>query len=241
MMKAANADRLDELMGLFVGMRAVDLTHRLAPDIPAWPTHPRFCHNLVESYEYGDVSCHHQISMSEHSGTHFDAPLHFVAGKASIAEIPPERFAGRMATIPGTDLGPCGEMTVGRIREWEARCGAIRPGDAVFFHFGWDRRWGVRPEGAMFLKDWPGLSREAAEYLVERGVRIAGCDCLSIDSFTSTQFPAHYTLLSAGVLIGENFNNLARLPPFCFGVAAPLPIEKGSGAPVRAIAWIAAE
>jgi kynurenine formamidase len=61
---------------------------------------------------------------------------------------------------------------------------------------------------------------------------------MSIDRFGSTGFPAHRTLLAAGVLIGENFANLGTLPPFCRLTALPLKIEGGSGAPLRAVAEI---
>ena len=71
-----------------------------------------------------------------------------------------------------------------------------------------------------------------------RGVRLAGTDCLSIDHFTSKDFPAHNTLLGADVLIGENFANLDKLPPWSFLTALPLPIENGTGSPVRAIAFV---
>ena len=80
-----------------------------------------------------------------------------------------------------------------------------------------------------FFKDWPGLSRETSELLVQRGVRMVGSDCLSIDCFSSAAFPAHNTLLGADVLIGENFACLDQLPPWCSLVALPLPIEGGSG------------
>ena len=106
----------------------------------------------------------------------------------------------------------------------------------VFFHFGWDRFWDAEP--AAFLADWPGLSRGAAELLVARGARIVGSDCLSIDAFGSPDFPAHLTLLGAGILIGENFAGLGSLPPFCSLAALPLPIVEGSGSPLRAIAFV---
>ena len=66
----------------------------------------------------------------------------------------------------------------------------------------------------------------------------AATDALSIDVFTSTDFPAHYTLLASQVLIGENFNNLGSLPPFSLLMALPLKIQDGSGSPVRAVAFI---
>jgi kynurenine formamidase len=104
--------------------------------------------------------------------------------------------------------------------------------------YGWDRRWAAGPEGRRFLEDWPGLSGEAAEYLVGKGVSLVGCDTLAIDATVSTENPAHYTLLGAEVYIVENLKNLERLPPFCLFLALPLKIEGGSGSPVRAVALV---
>jgi arylformamidase len=100
------------------------------------------------------------------------------------------------------------------------------------------RFWAHPEDGHRCFKDWPGLSRETSELLVQRGVRMVGSDCLSIDCFSSTAFPAHNTLLGADVLIGENFTCLDQLPPWCQLVALPLPIEGGSGSPTRAIALV---
>ena len=116
--------------------------------------------------------------------------------------------------------------------------GAIRSGDAVMFSFGWARYWAHPEHGDRFFRDWPGLSRQASEALIERGVRIVGSDSLSIDRFSSSTFPAHNALLAADVLIGENFAKLDQLPPWCSLVALPLPIEGGSGSPTRAIAMV---
>lgn len=233
---------LDALSALFSSpqVRLVDLTHPMSPDMPVWPTHPRFTQELVESYERGDVACNHALCMSEHSGTHFDAPLHFVRGGAAIDQIEPQRFFGRMATINCRNVAPRQAVGIETILDFEARHGAIRPGDAVFFHFGWDAHWTEPAPHAAFLADWPGLSEAAADWLVARQVRIAGSDCLSLDAFGSTAFPAHRRLLGAGVLIGENFARLGELPPFAFLITLPLPIRAGSGAPLRAIAVVGA-
>ena len=220
------------------GLEMVDLSHVLEADIPSWPTHAKYTHCLMESYRLGEQSCHYQLTLSEHSGTHFDAPLHFLGDGKGIDEMPLSSFFGRLATIPAGDIAPCGLLGRDHIEAWEERHGEIRSGDGVLFHFGWDRLWKTRPEGAAFLKDWPGLAHDACEYLVARKVRMAGTDAMSIDGFTSTELPAHYTLLGASVLIGENFNNLARLPPFCTLAAFPLPIRGGSGSPVRAVAFV---
>lgn len=217
----------------------VDLTHPLREGMPIWPTHPKFEHECLSSLERGDESCYYALCLGEHTGTHVDAPLHFVRGGRSIAEIPLQRFFGRLATIDARDAAPDSEVTVERLLAFEARHGAIRPGDAVLFSFGWARFWEHPTEGASFFADWPGVSGAAAHWLVERGVRLVGSDCLSIDRASSADFPAHRRLLGAEVLIGENFAHLDRLPAWSSLVVAPLPIEGGSGSPVRAIAFVA--
>lgn len=213
----------------------VDLTHPLRADMPVWPGHPEFCQTPMASLERGDASCYHALSLGEHTGTHVDAPSHFIRSGASIATTPLTSFFGRMMTLASSDVLPDTAVGPDRIFAWERRHERIAPGDAVFFHFGWDRLWDADP--VAFLRDWPGLSGEAAELLVDRGARIVGSDCLSIDRFGSTDFPAHRVLLGAGVLVGENFARLGSLPSVCSLAALPLPIVEGSGSPMRAIAF----
>ncbi|GAK71934.1 hypothetical protein RRU01S_23_00090 [Agrobacterium rubi TR3 = NBRC 13261] len=216
----------------------IDLTHPMKVGMPVWPTHPAFCQEVVESFERGDLACNHALCLSEHSGTHFDAPSHFVPNGKSIDKIALSHFFGRMATIDARDCTPCEAVDVARIIEFEEKHGAIQAGDAVFFHFGWDQYWNDPAPHERFLRDWPGLSQEASEYLWDRDVSIVGSDCLSIDHYGSTDFPAHNVLLGAGILVGENFANLGRLPPYCSLIALPLAIAGGSGSPVRAVALV---
>jgi kynurenine formamidase len=225
----------------FDGYEWVDLSHTLEEDIPAYPTHARFGKILYESYEYGDVARHYGLTMSEHTGTHMDAPLHFISeGPAHYGtdEIPLHRLSGRAATIEATDLGGDDLLTVGRIEAWEEEHGYIKAKDRVLLRYGWDSRWATGPQGRRFLEDWPGLSAEAAEYLVGKGVSLVGCDTLAIDAAVSTENPAHYALLGNEVYIVENLKNLDRLPPFCLFFALPLKIRGGSGSPVRAVALV---
>lgn len=235
---SSHHDHGDPLGHLVAGSRLVDLTHRLTPEMPVWPTHPHFCQSVVESYRTGAPSYLNSIEMSEHTGTHFDAPVHFIDGAASIDESLIERFFGRLVKIDATSTAPRASVTARDIAEWEREHVDIRAGDAVLFHFGWDRFWHDAPESSRFLKDWPGLARDACELLVDRGVRIVGGDCLSIDAFGAAGFPAHRALLGAGILIGENFANLGLLPPASSVATLPLPIAGGSGAPLRAVAFV---
>lgn len=216
----------------------IDLTHKLRNGMPVWPTHPKFEQRAVSSFDNGDIACNHSLSLSEHSGTHFDAPCHFIPGGRSIDEVPLDRFFGRMLTIDATDMAPDTEMEARRIADFEARHGLVKSGDAVVFSFGWAQYWEHPTLAEKFLRDWPGLSKSAAELLVSRGVRLVATDAMSIDRFGSTDFPAHRTLLAAEVLIGENFNNLNRVPPVCYLTTLPLPIQGGTGSPLRAIALV---
>ncbi len=238
---APDAEELLALAGRLRDYRWVDLSHTLEEGIPAWPTHARFGRTLYESYEYGDLALHYGLTMGEHTGTHLDAPIHFVrSGPAryGVDEVPLDRLAGRAATIDATELDPDGLLSADRIRAWEEEHGRIGAGDGVLIRYGWEDRWATGPEGRCFLDDWPGLGEEAAQHLVERGVSLVGCDTMSIDAKASGESPAHYALLGNEVYIVENLRNLDRLPPFCIFVAFPLKVRGGSGSPVRAAALV---
>lgn len=236
MAATGNPHPIDLLLETIDEADLVDLTHPLEPNLPVWPGHPHFCQEVMSSLERGHVSCWHALSMGEHTGTHFDAPSHFIRKGWPISEAPLERFFRRMVTIDARGMEARSAVDSEKSLAWEAEHGSIVPRDAVFFLFGWDRLWTDR--NREFLADGPGLSRAASELLVERGVRIVGSDCLSIDCFGSADFPADYALLGAGISIGENLTNLGRRPPISCLTALPLPIVNGSGAPLRAIAFV---
>jgi len=217
--------------------RMIDLTHPLEAGIPAWPSHAKFGLAQVESIAAGDVSCHSAVSMSEHSGTHFDAPKHFLEQEGwGIDKAPLHSFFGRLLVIDATGTAPAAQLDEDVLARWEALNGRVEPHDAVCFHFGWDRFWTDDPE--RFLAGWPGLGGALCNRLVERGVRIVATDCISIDASGGNDFEAHHALLGAGILIGENFNNLGLLPPISRAATLPLPIVGGTGSPIRAIAFL---
>ncbi|WP_460274340.1 cyclase family protein [Celeribacter sp. ULVN23_4] len=216
----------------------IDLTHPLDNGMPVWPGHPEFEQISIANFEDGDISCNHSLRMSEHSGTHLDAPAHFVPGGMPIDEVPLTRFFGPLSVISATDLAPDTELPAARIEAFEAAYGILPEGGAVMFHFGWDRFWAHPEDGEKFLRDWPGLSKAAAELLAQRRVSLVGCDCMSIDRFSTTEFPAHRILLGEGIMVGENFARLGDLPPQCRLSALPLKIKGGSGAPLRAVAHL---
>lgn len=218
--------------------KLIDLTHPMQNGMPVWPGHPIFESTVVSSFAAGDIACNHSLHLSEHSGTHFDAPAHFIPGGQTIDEVPLERYFGRLVVIDSRDAVADTEIAPDRVTGFEALHGDIQTGDAVLFHFGWGRFWDHPTERHRFLRDWPGLSGATAGLLIARRVRIVGTDAMSIDRFGSTEFPAHRKLLASGILIGENFANLDLVPPVCRLTTLPLRIVGGTGSPLRAVAHI---
>ncbi|GAA3731400.1 cyclase family protein [Streptomyces tremellae] len=220
--------RLADSIGL---LTPVDLSHPLQEGMTVWPGHPRFEHELVECYSRGDLSRHHRVALGEHTGTHLDAPVHFVPGGAGIADTPPGVFTGRAATL----RAPAGTAAVApaALTAFEAAHGPVGPGDRVLVDTGWSARWNTPG----YLEPWPYVTAELAAELLDRGVALVAVDTPSPDPYGSEACPAHRLLLGAGVLIGENFARLGELAPWTLLTTAPLPVRGGSGSPVRAVAY----
>ncbi len=224
--------------------RVVDLSQTLEEHMPNYPTHSKFFHNLWGSYWHGGRSLTYQVTMNEHNGTHVDAPAHFISDKnpeahKTIEQIPPDRLIGRGVRLDCRGLKEGDNVSAAFITEWEAKHGAIEAGDIVLFNFGWSAHWRLRPENQRYLADWPGVSMEAAMYLVSKPVAAIGVDSLSPDPPQAlASKPIHPIVLEKQVLIIENLARLDELPDFFLFMALPLKIRAGSGSPIRAIALI---
>lgn len=224
--------------------RAVDLSQTYEEHMPNYPTHSKFYHNLWGSYWHGDRALTYQLVMNEHNGTHDDAPAHFISdakgdAHVTIDRVPAGRLIGRGARLDCRSLREGDAVSKDFVKSWEAGHGELRSGDIVLFNFGWSLHWGVRPNNRRYLDDWPGVSMEAAEYLISKPVAALGVDTLSPDSPDALRTnPIHPVVLEKQVLIIENLTNLDQLPDFFLFVALPLKIRGGSGSPLRAVALI---
>jgi arylformamidase len=233
-----------DLAAAFARSRLVDLSHCLEEGIPTYPTHARYFRN--DWTAMGDIAKMHQLVLGDHTGTHVDSPCHFpVSGPhatVSVDQLRPDALTGRCVTISLDPPPAPNDMVSARaLTEWEEQHEAIRAGDIVLLDFQWGRsRWGRGEAGFAYLQNWPGIGRDAAELLRDRNVRAVGTDCVSLDSGDGGrgELPAHFTLLTAGVLIIENLANLQELPPVSFFLAFPLRISGGTGSPLRALAAV---
>ncbi len=176
-----------------------------------------------------------RMQCAVHTGTHLDAPLHFVPGGQSIADLPLDRVCGRAV---GWEVSRRGGEPI-TVADLEANRPRAEPGDMVFINTGW---------GPHFVRDWdayrfhPYLSTEAAGYLVERGVKLVAFDLPTPDMPEPVRpagfaWPVHHTLLEAGVLIAEHCASLHLVVGRSFtAYAFPLPITGADGSPVRMVA-----
>jgi kynurenine formamidase len=226
------------------GSKVIDLSQTLEEHMPHYPTHSKFFHNLWGSYWHGGRSLTYQLVMNEHNGTHVDAPAHFISdarpqAHTTIERVPVGQLVGRGARLDCRHLKEGDSVRGDFIRAWEEKHGAIEPQDIVLFNFGWSARWKLRPRDAAYVSAWPGVSMEAAEYLVGKSAAALGVDTFSPDPPAAlASNPIHPYVLERQVLIIENLTNLDQLPDFFLFLALPLKIAGGSGSPVRAVAFV---
>jgi kynurenine formamidase len=226
-------------------VKVVDLTIPLGPDIVMWPGAPAPEAETIVTVAH-DGYFARKVSFFEHSGTHFDAPCHFIEGQSTVDQIPAQSLVRPIAVIDiSTRVGsdPDAVLTLAEVLAFEAEHGAIPEGAAVFLRTGWEERnsdpiaYAGEPGDLRF----PGFGVEAAEYLVaSRKIVGLGIDTLGIDSGEATAFPVHSQVTHPkGLWHLENLQNLKFLPPLgAWVVVGVLPLVGGSGSPARVIALL---
>lgn len=173
------------------------------------------------------------LFLSTHTGTHIDAPYHFVKNGKKVHQIEPRRFVCNAALIR-VGCKPNYRITKDRIIQFEEENGPIVPDSAVVFQTGWNDNLARKD----FFEKNPGLSQSAATYLASKKISLVGIDSPSIDVGSGKSFSAHITLLKKDVLILENLCNLDKIKRTHFGIVAlPLKLHGATGSPVRAVAF----
>lgn len=242
-------------------IRVVDLTHTLSDEFPALQLPPQF--GQVWAFKQETISQYddkgpgwywNNFSCGEHTGTHFDAPVHWITGKDhannSVDRIDPKRFMAAAVVIDAcaeVAENPDWLLTVEFLQAWEAKHGTI-PKDAwVLFRTDWSKR-SMPHEFANIREDGPhtpGPTQGAVEWLVrERQVLGFGVETINTDAGQSFAWPMPYpchTLMHGANRYGlQCLTNLDELPPRgAMIVATPLKIKNGSGSPLRVLALVA--
>jgi arylformamidase len=171
------------------------------------------------------------LLLSGHAGTHVEAPLHAVAGGASVGELAVERFVGEAVVLDLSDVAWSAPVDLARVRAAAARAGGVRAGDIVLIRFDWDRRAapGAYP---------PYPTTEALEWLIAHGIKLLGIDSPGLEIQGDRALPNHHRLFDRGIPLIESLANLEQLQQSrVFLVAQPLPAHGSDSIPLRVLAF----
>jgi kynurenine formamidase len=236
-------------------IQVIDLTAPLSEATPvirlpegrgqAWP----FRREVISKYDGdGEDAYWNNISMSEHTGTHFDAPVHWVSGQnfPDVSKVPVQNLIGPVAVIDVTKHidGPDFLLERHHVEAWCDQYGPLPTNGWLLYRTGWDNR---DRDAETFLNDshTPGVSPECAKWLAQEtpiagfGTETVGTDAGQAFTF-EPKFPVHWYMHGANKYGLTQLKNLRLLPPKgAIIVVSPLPIVGGSGSPCRVYALVA--
>jgi len=255
---------LNELAeGLLSGkIEVVDLAAPLGPDTPLLKLPPELAvdtpkieiHKISEYDNNGPFWAWNWLKIGEHSGTHFDAPIHWITGKdyadGTTDRLPVQKVVAPVCVIDcsaETAADPDFLLTAEAVMEWEKEHGDIEPGSWVVMRTDWHKRNGSEAD---FLNadetgpHSPGPTVCCIQHIVARGAVGWGTECIGTDAGQAggmePPFPAHNILHKNERYGLASLCNLDKLPPKgAILIVAPLKIVHGTGSPVRALALVA--
>jgi arylformamidase len=200
----------------------IDVTVPIRGGMVHWPGNPEVLVAQTEHLRRGDVATVSSLSLGVHTGTHVDAPVHFILDGAGVDSLPIDRLIGLARVLDMDELG--------RIRPDDLEDRDIRAGERILFKTRNSRFW--RDDD--FRPDYTCLTPEGARWLVERGVRTVGIDYLSVAPMDEAP-ETHQPLLAAGICVIEGLD-LSSVDPGLYDlVCLPLRLEGLDGAPARVV------
>ncbi|GLW22464.1 cyclase family protein [Microbispora triticiradicis] len=241
------------------GIDVLDLTAPLSERTPilALPepfgqTVPFTLQEISRYDDRGPAWYWNNFTTGEHTGTHFDAPVHWVTGRdgEDVSQVAPARLIAPAVVLDFSAQSaenPDFLLEIDHVKAWESEHGPLPDGGWLLYRTGWDVR--AHDQGEFLNADetgphTPGMSADCARFLAEEtpiagiGVETVGTDAGAAHSFDPA-FPCHSFLLGAGKYGLTQLRNLDRLPPVgAVVIAGPLPIVGGSGSPVRVLALV---
>jgi arylformamidase len=206
-------------------MHTYDISLTISPELPTWPGDPNITLERVSKIEEGANANVSRMEMGVHTGTHVDAPYHFLQGGKTIEELPLKILTGRAYVLHLPDVHT---ITSAILQRSEIPPRTRR----LLFRTRNSEYWKGGATG--FQTDFVGITADGAEFLVKRGVKLIGVDYLSVAPYKQSR-PTHEILLGAGVVVVEGLDlseiTQGRYTLFCL----PLKLAGSDGAPARAI------
>jgi len=236
-----------EIARLLKTLDMYDISPVFETNMPGFSTDPPLgivpdAKNITQNYYFTQI-----LVISEHNGSHVDAPAHMFRGMDSIDKIPCGHLIGpyKKYDLTPFDPQPGQNVTLGQIREAELKDEiSLEPGDIVLLQFGWDKYY-LPHSQVLFQKDWyaanvPGIDEEVMQYFVEARIKAVGSDAPSTDMGYVESKVEHRPgqqkyFLPNNILTMSGFVGMKAAPAAGLFMAIPLKIKNGSGSPVRAV------
>ncbi len=212
-------------------MKPIDLTLTISSDLPSFPGSPKpqfisWSKIKTEGYNL------ELLFFSSHTGTHIDAPFHFVENGLKIHQIHPNRLI-RKAILIKLKKTSNQLITKKDLLLFEKVNGQIPNESTIIFETGWQENL----QQSFYFEKNPGLSISAAKYLITKKTNLVGIDSPNIDVGSESKFPIHHLFSKNNILIVENLTNLDKIDSNSFElIVLPLKLKDATGSPVRAIA-----
>jgi arylformamidase len=206
-------------------MTIYDISVPITSNMPVWPGDSGVKITQESNIDDGDNANVSHLSLGAHTGTHVDAPVHFIPGGESLEKVPLEYFIGSVQVIEFLDVDL---ITLQALEAENLQFGC----DRILLKTRNSTLWTLKEHP--FQEDYVALSPDAARYLVRRKYCLVGIDYLSIAPFGDSR-PTHEILLSGGIVILEGINLAAVSPGFYTLYCLPLNLLGVDGAPARAV------
>lgn len=207
-------------------MKIHDVSVTITPDLPVWPGDPAIVLERVEKIAEGGNANVSRLDMGVHTGTHVDAPVHFVEGRTGVDRMPLDLLIGPAQVVRIPD----GTVSIGA---GEVLAAGIQPGvTRILFKTSNSEFWNHTEAG--FQKSFVGITRSGAEALLSLSVRLVGIDYLSIAPFKQSR-PTHEALLSAEVAVIEGLDLREAEAGLYTLYCLPIKLGGSDGAPCRVI------
>jgi len=205
-------------------MPIIDLTVPLTSSLVIWPGEQGLRVRTLRSFPKDSVHVS-QISMGAHTGTHLDAPMHFLLKGAPLEKVSLDCLVGRCRVLR-LNLGGRKEVEVEDLKPFK-----IQPGERLLFNLGNSRHLFARK----FYQDYVAMGDQAAKFLAVKKTKLVGVDYLSVERRGNPGHPVHVSLLKAGTAIVEGLNLSGVKPGTYTLVCLPLRMVGVEASPVRAI------
>lgn len=203
--------------------RWIDISVPLRDYMVHWPEDPPVRIQKIKDVERGDSHTLSTISMGSHTGTHIDAPAHFLKGGRTVDRIPLNLFSGKARVL---EIKDAGSIKVAELAQFN-----VKRGERLLLKTSNSKLW----QSSKFNENFVYISPGAAEYLAECRIELVGVDYLSVGGYKADGISQHKALLGAGVCVLEGLDLSKVFAGNYHLLCLPLRIENGDGSPARAI------